>query len=678
MDRRPILPALLLCALAVAHAANGAEPPPGSPATAPLAFADESISTTCERLARGHPIVVVNRTIEPLRVFARWGHFREQQTKALATPRSICGGLADFPRTPKARVEPGATYELTLRLTQEAEVATAGKKAFTGTLALYTTAGVASSVPVTIAAREPTTTVAKPLQASVTNTADTKLEWRGPSTGCDFGRWPPVARVPDTGDSVSLWIAVEKPPASKSIEPPPAGVLGTLAGDGNEFAPLTFVRTEHDGPVARIGLHTGRLPPGEYEGKVDLNGDAQGGEVSLSLTVKDPWYAAALAILVSLLVAGLLQRLYGVVLPKRQLRHEIETLSGELSRARQTFRGGAPEPWHEVQFIADDEQMRLSKKLQKKTHGAVLQIDQKVIDSVRSDIEAASATIDGLGALARRLRDVPELLDTQPTTEMPDRFQQDPEQDPLIARNAEEATKPPDAPMQLADVEARKAALDAALKDVKALIDVELQIASLVDDWKTLNDDLHPDEPRRSELPGIWDALVGVWHQIWNAGTTAQLAGYADEIGAIDNRTAALWPLLDDARERAVYLDALVLRHLRAKAVFARSDLEEDYRPAPYVLEQPGVPRRQLVREAPSRPRYGLTLALLVVAVAVGVVLAVLAGMTALYKDKPFGSGWDYIAAITYGLVVPPAIAGLIGLTNRLGETAALRRLLPR
>lgn len=84
--------------------------------------------------------------------------------------------------------------------------------------------------------------------------------------------------------------------------------------------------------------------------------------------------------------------------------------------------------------------------------------------------------------------------------------------------------------------------------------------------------------------------------------------------------------------------------------------------------------RWRLAKRGRIRDELAVTRRLELLVVLIGALLAVVAAMTALYVGKPFGTFWDYVTAITWGLVTPTAWVGLGAALNSLGAFTAVSR----
>ena len=559
-------------------------------------------------------------------------------------------------------------------------------EAYAGSVSVFSDSGIASRLPLTVTVRKSNRVPPEPLVSSVSATAYsdvTGIRWRD--------RKIDRASTPD--DDVTLWVPVKRPSEGLStwIADEVKPVVGAVSGPGGS-ADVTYVKAKAAGPVTNVGLHVDGLPPGSYEGKVDLNpADEKKGDVELSVTAKDSWPWAALTILAGLVLASAIQHGLGVRLPRGQLREDADALRERLRIATQNFRdlkvrGIAVKVWPRTTFSGDEELGDLNKKITTKTRGAVLQIDPKVTEALRTAIESLGATIDSLPKVAANVAAIEAVLDTQPKREdMPARYEDVHEREPFLAREARKLVHRPELSYKVSEIEDLLKTIDRWMGDTRTLVEVEARISNSRLDWETLERELPTDEPCRSKLPGLESNLESAWHQVWNAASTQQLSEYAKEITKIETALSHLWPLIGDPAdaphatkpaEASLQLDEVIAMY-KARGEAEADSVSRAVDSAEVVTEQ----RRPRERPHPLRSLrllFRQTMLLGYLAVALAVVLAVLTGLSALYIDNPWGSNWDYIAAFTWGLVAPPAFAVVGAALNKLGESAAIGSALRR
>ena len=60
--------------------------------------------------------------------------------------------------------------------------------------------------------------------------------------------------------------------------------------------------------------------------------------------------------------------------------------------------------------------------------------------------------------------------------------------------------------------------------------------------------------------------------------------------------------------------------------------------------------------------------------IAASVIVALVTGLSALYIGKTWGTFWDYVAALAWGLMTQTVILSLSGAIDGLGPLGALRK----
>jgi hypothetical protein len=543
------------------------------------------------------------------------------------------------------------------------------KDKYTGTLALYTNAGTASVVPLTIekvAQSASDRTPAKPLVSSTS-----------------------VTKYTDSDDEVTLWVPIAAVPKGKTLSLEPDQSVGAVTG-GGKSASVSYVKLDTNDDMAKVGLHVAGLEPGKYDGKVDLDAEGTAGDVAVAMTVKEPWQKAVALILVGVLFAFITQWLLGPELSRRRLRLNVDGLQTRLVEALRKFRAVQENPWSRAEFTISKKATELKQRIEDKTDGSWIQVDQAVVDSLNSEIETAGVQIDNnLPALAKKLVALDTLLSSQPSdNKMPRRSGDDlSESEPALAHNASNLVKLPESAVDAFDeTVAKSAEADTEISVMRELVGDEARIASLVSDLKIFDEKLPANDPRRAQLPPIEADLVSVWHQVWNAGTVRALGDYGMEISRIDTAVADLWPPMRDGErqpDRAKPDDQLETSPATLEAAITEAEDAGDL-PSDDV-SYASFDRSRRTRspwlppdDAEGRERVLSTYLLEVLGVILAGLVVVLAGVTALWIDKPFGSTWDHITAFTWGLVTPTAIATLGAALNKIGQTAAVRRGLER
>src|SRR5262249_49700453 len=98
-----------------------------------------------------------------------------------------------------------------------------------------------------------------------------------------------------------------------------------LSASDGQIAAVYYRGVSGSGKTKYAHFKVRDVSAGTYTGKIDLTPDptATGGEVSLTLVVRDHWGFAVLTLIGGILLAWLLQYLFGVVLPKKGMKTKI-------------------------------------------------------------------------------------------------------------------------------------------------------------------------------------------------------------------------------------------------------------------------------------------------------------------------------------------------------------------
>jgi hypothetical protein len=618
----------------------------------PLSFTAEELSVLCSDLQSGYSVEIVNNTAVVQEVHARLGFLRNADKKVVPAS-AVCGGLEIKP--PPPTIAPGQSESITL---SGGTPPTGSTDQYAGFVSVFAASGQASRVPLAIRASASSIVPASPLVTSVKAT-----DYRGDAQESDVDIWVPVDVTPD--QSVSF----EK-----------GDVVGAVTSE-NDRAMVTFQELAASGTASLVGLDADDLSAGTYDGKVDLLPDDDGGDVEVALTSKDWWPFALAAVLAGLILAFVVQRLVGVVRPRKRLRLDADALLDRQSRAVTAFQEKARgRPWATTALDIHQDIDALKSKIDRRTAGAWVSIDQKIIDALNTDIESVGLSIDRFPELAEKLAMLMKSLDDQPPLDkMPRRQGPDvSEREPYLATRARGRLVV--GPLTAATLAAQFTVIDDALADLVALNALEQEVARLHADQQWLIANLPKDDPDLPKVRAAGKELAALWYQVWNRLRRLDMVDLEAKWKKIEADLSDLWPTGEDrpvGGESLAFAWTMLRYDAASEATPAQP--EEATPPSPSGLPETtevGLPLRSLPQRRELVDELAATRRLEFLAVAVGATLLVIAAMGALYIGKPFGTFWDYVAAITWGLATPTTLVAAGAALNSLGAFNALARRL--
>lgn len=640
--------------LVVAGPATAAEPP--------LVFAETSaLQTTCAKLAGGVNVTIRNETAAKRRVHLVPVELKDS-AGAGASRDVICGGL-------KVKVAPVIAGGRGVTATVRAKKKWPG--GFSGSLLLFASKGRVTRRDLSISKKAPVTTLeAKPLVES--ETVKLGESDRGP-----------------------IWIPVDGP-ASDLPRAATQNDLTVGAVSGNGTAAVVYGgRRALNGSAARVKLEldSDGLDPGAYKGTIDLNqGDDEKGTVELEIKVAACGAIAAALLLLGILAALLLQRLNGKKLPLIRLRRRIRDLRARHDKSLAKLKAAAgARKWGEF-AIGDIASLQegLEEQLSGAAERVALQIDKKVLEGVESAIAVVEAQIDLLKEIPKHAEDLEAELGKL-SLERP----ADPR--PLPGADAPQSRPSLDAEVRksLQGRSVRAEMLKPLIEEIDARAKQVLTLQGLqgrLTDLRRARRALDRLKDRK-ELRELDKKLNTVRYLLWTARTAEDLDTAAEEIQGAAKLTAALWDELPDSPPAP----SAVLRHATASgpllaefaAVEAPLEAVSEETAVIETLEVPPGASASPTASAPAVPdtppappldagsterEVNRAFWAQWVAIVVAALVAVATGLILLYvPNETWGSYWDYLAALIWGLGAQATVSALATSVDVLGPLG-LRR----
>lgn len=621
---------------------------PAAAAPPPLAFVKpEKLLVTCAQLAKGEGlgIEIHNETATRQDVNLRPRGFGETPAEAA----KVCGGLEI---KVAGSLDGGAGT--TARLSAPRST---GSKA-SGSLTLFAKRGRVASLELEIGPAEETLQ-ATPLVASRT----VKVEG---------------------GDRGPIWIPVKgqekdlPDPAHSSATPPLT--VGAVAGPDGPV-PVTYSeRKELDDETAAVGLElAGDLDPGTYSGLVDLNPeDEEKGVVPLELKVAACWLLAAGLIALGIFVGWLLLRWAGRGMPRARFLKRIEDLRERHTKAavalKEVVAGGQDWDGFEIKNLQGLE-AKLRERLEQATEHVVVQVDKAVLDAMEAAVVVVETQIDLLREIPEHALDLErelEKLERERPALLPDLKGDDRGQArPSLVAEARKALV--GTGVDADELKPRIEEIDALAKQVRTLRQLEGRLGHL---WDARQDLAGLEKTKLDVLDTKLDAIR---HLLWTAESGEDLTTAAGEIQDLAKKIAELWhqlpaPLPGLARvSKSLYSSGLLL-DVEGDLGGVIEILSGEPSPAP-AASLPAAPADPQLSEDSARQEIHRARMYQRMVVALAAALALATGLSFLYAgNDTWGSWWDYLAAVTWGLGVQAAVSTLATSLDGLG---ALTQRLP-
>lgn len=433
--------------------------------------------------------------------------------------------------------------------------------------------------------------------------------------------------------------------------------LGYVVRDGGS-APVYWsgeLRTIARGQASAAVLELEDVPgPGKYSGTIDLLPAATGGEVELTVAVTDAVYFAIAFLVLGLLAAFAVKRLVGVRRVKLELRERLAEINRTFARAAVEFAAlaaGRPYEGYDLTeaFTAatgealekiDDLGKTLDVRIDAKAHDDV----NGILGGMRNAADSWQPFGDDLDALEKELVTLHRLL---PTLDDPLR----PPGEPQVA--AAPATFLDGGALGLDEYEKRRGAVVSAVD----LLGIWNRLLSLLIRLRGEQEALlakQLSDPDREKLRGLDSKMTEVANELWSVTDESELVERdirADLVG-IEQVISGFPREEAPAGESA----AQVLAAPPAVAASIRSALG-------VKGGRPSI--ADWKREARNLRQRRRAIDLIVLAVATA--LAVMAGLSALYFGKEWGTDLDYLKAFLWGGTTEAALAGILAALGRVG-----------
>jgi hypothetical protein len=511
-----------------------------------------------------------------------------------------------------------------------------------GTLAVFRTdAEAITRVPVTVTAGDAGT----PAPASASQTMQGV-------------RWVPLVDQLGGRRLTTLsgdWIPLRSSDGALKLE---AGTyLGSIAGDRSGVAAVYATGAIDTLPSGRRGLEVtakGFDGPGTYKGKLDLLPGEDGGDVELTVVMKDSIIWAVLALVIGIEAALRARRWQGS-------GRVLKALEVEAARAREAFGKAAQEldgtPWsgfvpvHEFHRRAAEVDTQIADERANR----FVQLPDRTRDRLIAELdelERAAADLKRLPECAPKLSAA--LDEAARIVPRPDLLGVDPPPNPAWLTDARKLLQPPSEPT-LEHLHQRVDAIERAATFADGFPQLAESVLQDAADLRTLRNHA---AGRHGELRKVETAeghLRSAWSAVWRARTVAE-AGSGETLKALE------------AASRAV----------RAIAIPPRRGDET----APPV-EATRPPAGQALLDAAAALGGGPALATDQLARlrfgdrwmrAFAYLIAIGTGLGALYVGKTFGAPLDYVQALVWGgatTVTLDALAQAIGLRSRPEDVLA-------
>jgi hypothetical protein len=629
----------------------------------PLGFTEQgSLSVSCADLVEGQGIAIRNETASRRRIRLSVSGLENADGKVIGL-RKVCGGLRI--KVPVKVLGPGRSTKATLT------ASSGGALSYSGSLMLFARIG-------RVARREIAISPTPEPELSASPLVDSQSVERSDLNPFDGGLvWVPVS-LPDE----DIPAPPESPDGTRSSTVGAlAGVNGTIPvtyeGDSKPLTPTTSL----------VGLKLGGYEPGSYSGKVDLMPGTEEGDVTLDLKVTTWAPIPAIVLLIGIVFGVLLQRQSGRRGPRARLLQRIDDLEERHGDATAKLRlaagappgggGGQAKPWGAFSISQLPEvQTKLREQVEQSTEKAWIQIDKAVLDDLEARIAVVEGQIDLLEMvpdLAGELEEALTELEANRPAELP----------PLRSSDAEQ-------PKPSLDAEARLALVGAAIgaRKLQGKLDAVRSQAAAARNLQELEERLHQlwmarrtlddDSLSKSEEAELETRLAAIRHLLWGAESSEDLESAAKQTEEAAMKIASLWHKLPKgARPLPPHVQKM------SSLIMAMEDAEPIYLAAPGVVAEqhlppsapgpvPAAPLPKLsVEEAESQISKARFNQGLLVLVAAAVALA--SGLGVLYVGKPWGSFWDYVAALGWGLAAQTLVLSLATSIDGLGALRARR-----
>jgi len=465
---------------------------------------------------------------------------------------------------------------------------------------------------------------------------------------------------PHGHDSISV---VVKARATEKVALTDKQVVGAISGEGR-IGVVTYaaghIKDVAEGAKSlRFNIDGLNDATGTFSGKIVLTPGDTTSAVTLSITRKDWWLYPTLAILAGIFIALVAQRLAGVRIAGHRLRARLAATGRRYADARRRLvEGASGEPWasYTISNLHETRQ-QIAEDIRSGIREAYTAINQKKIDDLTSEIEKLEQGIDQLDSVNHHAQPLKDAIDSAVAVEAgaPERRGSDANLvEPAIAANAR--TLLVGKPLTIDELGERLTALDGEASAVGSLAAYEALVATANRQLDELARELSGHD---REIEQAKATLDGVWHDLWTAPRMAELEQRSPRprIEAVEATIAQLWTQLPKEMGEAVNAFAPSYASVEgAQTLGLRAPEELDYTPGGVEHELKAARIEQWV------------------VVALSVVVALVTALAALYIGKVFGSFWDYVTALTWGLATQTALTTVASALDGFGGLSAIGR----
>ncbi|HEX8084325.1 MAG TPA: hypothetical protein VF529_08540 [Solirubrobacteraceae bacterium] len=465
---------------------------------------------------------------------------------------------------------------------------------------------------------------------------------------------PAVEKLADTAVRAGFWDSAETElslPLQGDAKPVKDTRVGVLTDDDGRLATVTFTGENPapvDGYTAPKVKVSGLDDAGTYSGKVDLLPDQDGGEVALSVDVKDNVLWALIPLLLGIGLA--LWRRHWANAARDVIGMAVRATAAEqaFAAARKRFAAAAGDKgWARYDTSADFRLQRAKVQglIDALARGSLDDVDEEKRKAIDDATKIMGAHPAALEAFAPALEGLESALDKVAAL-------------PRIDELLEEDPAPH--PAWLAEARSLLDGRELTLAEFDATVARVARYAALADRWPQLHEEAARAARRLRELGRVDDTAAreridpvegrvkGRWRQLWSAPdeTTIRGRGFIEELVAALDDVASLADIQAPPPERPT------------GPFTAGADATYDRAPSLAATMLPTARVVSRVTGGPATRVRKLRNALLVGDLwwaLFAAALAAYSGLEALYIDKAFG-GWDALAAFVWGATAATAV----------------------
>ncbi len=468
----------------------------------------------------------------------------------------------------------------------------------------------------------------------------------------DYWRWLPFSRDldPRSHEGAYLPLAAPGDAAAKQL----VGHLTSAKGD--EAAVFTTIRNdtlESGYAGATLELTKTARFTSKYEGKIDFQPAREGGEVALTVAIKDHWLWAVLCLLAGIGLTLRIQRFFQVGRPISLARERDARLGDDFeNKAQPAYQRKAGDgPYAGFSIAADlakrrgEVQATLDQLLQDRPENLEQDDGFKDVQEKQERLEAAVASwpgfcdelaalevaLNGFTAAAAGLKR-PALLSTAGS--------------PSCARYARLLLQPGN--LSIDGYETRRRDVADATAVLLAWPEVEQRVAIQRDTIPKLATPVQQNPLDQQTFNAARRDVLAIWDRLWRLETAEELEQQATALDSSRDQLAGLSHYLSSPRG---------LKTMNGGSTLLAVTRQRTLAAAGRRLEEPRDDRELLAYYGNRRRRYEwLTLWL-------ALVLAVYTGLGQLYQGHDFATPWHYLGAFLWGagtkLTIDTVVAGV-------------------